>query len=294
MIGPGVPGESHAKADPPWIRLSVLARFTGVPLPREETHMASPLNRSIRSCIDSFVEKLTTLVKHAALEAVSDALGSAAPARRAPGRRRTKKKAARRTTRKKAAKRVRRSSGDVDATAAAVLAHVRANPGQSITEIAAALGLSSKDLRLPVLKLLEQRKIKTTGQRRGTRYHAGGRRGPAKRKATRKRAAKRKATKRKRAGKKKPARRKAARKRSAKKRVTKKVRRKTAKRRGKKKTPRKAAKRKATKRKATTKMITPKRATKKKAAKRKATEPEGAKKDAVPQANEPEVAGKAE
>ena len=248
------------------------------------------LDREIRSCVDSFVGDLTGLVKQAAMESVQEALGgTVAPRRRGPGRpRKTAKKGSPRR------KRVRRSSGDLDATAARILSYVKANPGSGVTEIAASLRRTSKDLRLPILKLLEEKKLRTTGQRRGTRYHAGGRRGPAKRKATRKRAAKRKATKRKRAAKKKPARRKAAKKKAAKKRVTKKARRKTAKRRGKMKTPRKAAKRKATKRKAATKMITPKRATKKKAAKRRASKPEGAKKDAVPQANEPEVAGKAE
>jgi len=72
----------------------------------------------------------------------------------------------------------------VDATAAKVLAHVRANPGQNVGEIRAALGASSKELQLPVQKLIAAKSLRTTGQRRGTRYFAGGR-GGAKKKAGR-------------------------------------------------------------------------------------------------------------
>ena len=222
-----------------------------VPMPK------NTLDREIRACVDAFVEDLTTLVKQAAMESVQEALGgTVAPRRRGPGR--PRKTAKKRGTRKK---RIRRTSGDVDAIAAKVLSHVKANPGSGVTEIAASLRTTSKDLRLPILKLLEEKKLRTTGQRRGTKYHAGGRRGPVTRK---RKAAKKKARKKKRVAKK-----------TTKRKASKKGRRqKTAKRRGKKKTPRKAAKHKATKRKA-------------------ATKPEGAKKGAVPEAIEPEMARKA-
>ena len=108
-------------------------------------------------------------------------------------------------------KRIRRSAGDVESTAASVLAHVKANPGQGVTEIAAALRLSTKDLQLPILKLLGEKKLKTKGQRRGTKYFAGGRGSGSPKKASKKKA-KRKTTKRR-----------------AKKKGTKKARRKTTK-----------------------------------------------------------------
>ena len=167
------------------------------------------LDQQIRSHVDTLVAELTELVREEALRTVQEALGGAAsaPRRRRPGRPRKK---AKRTRRKTARKRVRRSSADVGALADRILAHVKAHPGRGITEIARSLRRTSKDLRLPVLKLLAKRKLKTTGQRRGTKYHPAGRGGAT----TRKKAAKRKATKKKRVGKK--AKRKTARRRGKK------------------------------------------------------------------------------
>jgi len=140
------------------------------------------LDSEIRSRIDAFVNDLSNLVKTTAVASVAEALGGAStaprrgrrPGRRGPGRPRGS------TTRAASAngrrgKRAKRSSGDVDATAAKVLAHVRANPGQNVGEIRAALGASSKELQLPVQKLVAAKSLRTEGQRRGTRYFAGGR-----------------------------------------------------------------------------------------------------------------------
>lgn len=153
------------------------------------------LDTQIRTCIDSFVEELSSLVRQAAVESVQEALGAGA----APRTRRKvtrKKKATRAATARKGG---RRSSESVAATAEAIVAHVRSNPGQNVGEIGDALGLSSKDLKLPIQKLIEEKKLKTTGQRRGTRYHLGGRGGAKKasaplrkKKATRRKAAKKK------------------------------------------------------------------------------------------------------
>jgi len=153
----------------------------------------------IRSSIDQFVVELTQLVRQAALESISQALGgqaAAAPARRGPGR----PKGSGRPRKAARARGGRRSSGDVGETAQLLHAHVSSNPGQSISEIASALGSSSKELRLPVLKLIGDGKMHTTGQRRGTRYFAGrgsaaARRGAGKRKGRKKRGARRSAKK---------------------------------------------------------------------------------------------------
>ena len=112
-------------------------------------------------------------------------------------------------------KRVRRSTASVETAAARALAYIRGHDGCSVGDIASALRLTTKDLQLPIKKLLADKKVRTTGQRRGTRYHVRKARGPARKKATRRKVAKRKTTK--------------------KRRVAKKARRKTAKRRGKKK-----------------------------------------------------------
>jgi hypothetical protein len=55
--------------------------------------------------------------------------------------------------------------------------HIRQNPGQGAEQIGKAVGLSTKDMALPIRKLLAARSIRTEGQRRGTKYFAGGRTG---------------------------------------------------------------------------------------------------------------------
>lgn len=128
---------------------------------------ASLMEREIRACIDSFVDDLSALVNAAAIESVQEALGGGAGRkRRGPGRPRK--------TASKPGKRIRRSSVDLEASAARILSHIKANPGCGVSAISATLRTVPKDLRLPVLNLLEARKLRSTGQRRGMKYYAVG------------------------------------------------------------------------------------------------------------------------
>lgn len=56
----------------------------------------------------------------------------------------------------------------------ALLAHVHANPGQRGEQIAAALGTDVGTMRLPMRKLIAERKVRTEGQRRGMTYYPAG------------------------------------------------------------------------------------------------------------------------
>jgi hypothetical protein len=51
-----------------------------------------------------------------------------------------------------------------------VLAQVRSKQGQRLEEIAKAMKLPTKGLKLPVSKLMAARKLKTKGAKRGTKY----------------------------------------------------------------------------------------------------------------------------
>ena len=48
--------------------------------------------------------------------------------------------------------------------------HIKANPGQGVVPMATSLGISNKDLRMPIRKLVEENKVRSTGKTRGTRY----------------------------------------------------------------------------------------------------------------------------
>jgi hypothetical protein len=136
------------------------------------------LDAEIRARIDSFLSEISLLVKEAALLSVKEALGGgsaapAAPARKARGVRRARS----------AGKRGRRSSQELAEASEKLLAHIRANPGQRLEQIGVALGTPTSVLKRPVAKLLAAGKLRTEGQRRGTRYFVGGgRRGRGRRK----------------------------------------------------------------------------------------------------------------
>jgi len=65
----------------------------------------------------------------------------------------------------------RRSSTDVANLAGALLAHLEKHPGQRGEEIAAALETDTRTIRLPLKKLIEEKRVKTKGVARGTSYH---------------------------------------------------------------------------------------------------------------------------
>ena len=56
-----------------------------------------------------------------------------------------------------------------------LLTYVRSNPGEGLESIGKGLGLPTKELKLPVQKLLASKSVRTTGQKRGTKYFASGR-----------------------------------------------------------------------------------------------------------------------
>jgi hypothetical protein len=53
-----------------------------------------------------------------------------------------------------------------------VVAYVAKNPGQSVEQNGKALGLKTKDLALPIIRMVDAKKLRTTGERRGTKYFA--------------------------------------------------------------------------------------------------------------------------
>jgi len=65
----------------------------------------------------------------------------------------------------------RRSTEDVASLAETLLTHLERHPGQRGEEIAAALETDTRTIRLPLKKLIEEKKVKTKGVARGTSYH---------------------------------------------------------------------------------------------------------------------------
>lgn len=126
------------------------------------------LDGKIQELLESFASQLTQIVKETALEHVEVALGSVggAPARKAP------KVTIRMGSAARKPKGAKRSSDEIGAMQEELLAYLKKNPGHRGEQISAALKTDTKTIRLPLKALVEARKVKTKGQRRGMTYFA--------------------------------------------------------------------------------------------------------------------------
>jgi hypothetical protein len=141
--------------------------------------MAKPdIDQQIQARIDSFTHELAELVKQAALDSISEALSGSLPAvRRGPGRppRAGNGVAARPASRgfRPAEERGgKRSPAELEALTDRLLTYIEANPGHRTEQIGAALDLPTKELALPMRKLIREGHLKTKGQKRATTYYA--------------------------------------------------------------------------------------------------------------------------
>lgn len=145
----------------------------------------SSVNDEIRACVNAFVGELTDLVRQATMAELVDALENAegsSPARRTSA---AKGNVSARADRNVAVRKPGRSAeAPISASKAgphrgpALLAHlmqqvhshIKGNPGQAISSIATSLHASKQDVQLPIRKLMAEKKITSTGTKRGTRY----------------------------------------------------------------------------------------------------------------------------
>ncbi len=159
----------------------------------------SQINPEIRSRIEAFATDLTALIQKAALEAVVNALGApaapapkpaaraaaqaapvkaAAPAKAAaPVKAAVPAKKAAPPPAKKAAvarpKGEKRPPTEIVKTTQRLVDFIKATPGQGIEAIGKALATPTKDLTLPIKKLLSEKQITAQGERRATKYFPG-------------------------------------------------------------------------------------------------------------------------
>jgi hypothetical protein len=127
----------------------------------------SNFEHQIRKTIEDFVEELSALVRSAAVQSVTEAFGAApGPARRgraaaaSPGSRAEKARS----------KGQKRTPEDLAQLVDQLLNTVKTAPGQRMEQIAKTLKTSTQELALPAKKLIAEKKIRTKGERRATKY----------------------------------------------------------------------------------------------------------------------------
>jgi hypothetical protein len=145
----------------------------------------SNVNDRLRARVDSFVTELSDLVRRRTLGDIVDVLksaeGSARAYRDGPPvkivKARGQRKVARGTPGRPAkapiaaAQAGRRRAPELFAPLMArVHGYIKSHAGGGVGPIAAALGTSTRDLSLVLRKLLDEKKVTSTGKKRGTRY----------------------------------------------------------------------------------------------------------------------------
>ncbi|MGE0325379.1 MAG: DNA-binding protein [Polyangiaceae bacterium] len=131
-------------------------------------------NDLIRARVDAFVADLTDLIHQSILENIQSALGQALPAApRRPGRPKAPAATAAAPTNKAGKRGGKRTAAELAEMADKLVEFVRSNPGTSIEEIGKGIAIPTKELALPVKKLLAEGRLKKKGQKRATRYSAG-------------------------------------------------------------------------------------------------------------------------
>jgi hypothetical protein len=123
------------------------------------------LKADIDTLVTKFASDLEAIVRRAAVQAVTSALGGAAPAVAASGRAKPgpKPKAA---AAKQGGKRVRRSPEQIKATADKIAAYVKANPGSNAEKIKKALGIAKNEWLAPLAVLMDGRRLASKGEKR--------------------------------------------------------------------------------------------------------------------------------
>jgi hypothetical protein len=147
----------------------------------------SDVENELRVRVDTFVNELSALIRRQAIQAVEDLLKKGEHAAPAPihkaGRPAAKPveaaKGAKRAAAPAQAKSIasakrkpgeKRTPQQLAQLTDQVYSHIKSNPGQGVEQIAKALQTSTKELTLPIRKLLVDKKVGSKGQKRATRY----------------------------------------------------------------------------------------------------------------------------
>jgi hypothetical protein len=129
----------------------------------------------ISSKIDQLIQEFAVDLRAAIAEEAAAAFAQIAGGRSAsfaPAAKRGRKPTAVAAASSKDGGRVRRSSEDLEKQSSLILAYIKKNPGQRAEQIGAALSLASREMMLPIAKLLEEKKLSKKGVKRATAYSA--------------------------------------------------------------------------------------------------------------------------
>jgi len=134
----------------------------------------SEFQTEMNRVVQGFVAQITELARRAAIDTLESAFGGRAARGAAPAAVAAIATANfGRVGRPRGGRGAKRTSADLEALSEQFASFVKANPGLRIEQINKQLGTTTKDLALPIRKLISEGQISAKGQKRSTTYFAG-------------------------------------------------------------------------------------------------------------------------
>lgn len=134
----------------------------------------SDFQHEMNQAVEGFVAQITELARRAAMDTLESAFGGRSG--RAGGTRGAVAPVtggAAPVGRPRGGRGAKRTAADLEALSEKFATFVKANPGLRIEQINKELGTSTKDLALPIRKLIAEKMVSAKGQKRSTMYFPG-------------------------------------------------------------------------------------------------------------------------
>jgi hypothetical protein len=135
----------------------------------------SDFQNEMNHAVQGFVAQIAELARRAALDTLESAFGSRGGGRNGSGRAAVVALTGgtARAGRPRGGRGAKRTAADLEMLSEKFASYVKANPGLRIEQINKELGTTTKDLALPIRKLIADGKISAKGQKRSTTYFPG-------------------------------------------------------------------------------------------------------------------------
>ena len=132
----------------------------------------SDFQTEMNRVVQGFVAQITELARRAAIDTLESAFGGRG-GRGAPAAAAVLAANLGRVGRPRGGRGAKRTSADLEALSERFASFVKTNPGLRIEQINKQLGTTTKDLALPIRKLISEGVVNAKGQKRSTTYFAG-------------------------------------------------------------------------------------------------------------------------
>ncbi len=131
----------------------------------------SDFQTEMNRVVQGFVAQITDLARRAAIDTLESALGGGSSGGR--GARGGGGSSSFSGAGRGRGKGIKRTSDELDGLSDQFVDYVKSNPGLRIEQINKSLGTTTKDLQLPIRKLIAEGVVKVKGQKRSTQYFPG-------------------------------------------------------------------------------------------------------------------------